>query len=359
MADSALNYFVARGTNAERLAFTPVPPSPSSGPDPLHIFYETDTGDTYAWDGAAWDQVNTATSLADGDYGDFTFAAGVATIDAGAITLAKQANMATASVVYRKSGGAGAPEVQTLATLKTDLGLTGINSGDQTVTLTGDVTGTGAGSFAATIANGAVTYAKMQDVSAASKLVGRGAAGGSGDPEEITLGTNLSMSGTTLNAASGGAWTLAGTGQTATGVYDFAVDGAKANIDFAGLGSFNELLIIARGLTNATNGQRCLRVSVDGGSTFYAASGDYKVIDAVGVETNAVFFGGHSTNSTAARTFISQILNTKGTVKAAVTQLSGFTQFLFTASASDIDAIRVLNLGGGNMTGGTVRVYAR
>lgn len=60
MADSALNYFVARGTNAERVAFTPVPPTPASGPDPLHIFYETDTGDTFAWDGSAWDQVNTA-----------------------------------------------------------------------------------------------------------------------------------------------------------------------------------------------------------------------------------------------------------------------------------------------------------
>lgn len=55
------------------------------------------------------------------------------TISAGAVTLAKQANMATASVVYRKTAGAGAPEVQTLATLKTDLGLTGTNSGDYTL----------------------------------------------------------------------------------------------------------------------------------------------------------------------------------------------------------------------------------
>lgn len=49
-----------------------------------------------------------------------------------AVTLAKQANMATASVVYRKTAGSGAPEINTLATLKTDLGLTGTNSGDQT-----------------------------------------------------------------------------------------------------------------------------------------------------------------------------------------------------------------------------------
>lgn len=75
-----------------------------------------------------------------------------ASVDAGHITPARMANMATASVFYRKTAGSGAPEVQTLATLKADLGLTGTNSGDQTITLTGDATGSGTGSFALTFA---------------------------------------------------------------------------------------------------------------------------------------------------------------------------------------------------------------
>jgi len=64
--------------------------------------------------------------------GDVTVAStGAVTIANGAVTLAKQADMATASVVYRKTAGSGAPEVQTLATLKSDLGLSGTNTGDQ------------------------------------------------------------------------------------------------------------------------------------------------------------------------------------------------------------------------------------
>ena len=54
------------------------------------------------------------------------------------------------------------------------------------------------------IANGAVTYAKIQDVSAISTLLGRGSAAGAGDVQEITLGANLTMTGTTLAASSGG-----------------------------------------------------------------------------------------------------------------------------------------------------------
>jgi hypothetical protein len=77
------------------------------------------------------------------------------TIAANAVTLARMAQMATASFLGRNTAGTGDPEVLSTATVKTMLSLTGTNSGDQTITLTGGVTGSGTGSFAATVVTNA------------------------------------------------------------------------------------------------------------------------------------------------------------------------------------------------------------
>lgn len=81
----------------------------------------------------------------------------------------------------------------------TGTNLSGTNTGNQTITLTGDVTGSGTGSFAATIANSAVTSAKFRD-SVALSLVGR-SSNSTGVVGDIVAGTDgyvLRRSGTSL-----------------------------------------------------------------------------------------------------------------------------------------------------------------
>lgn len=110
----------------------------------------------------------------------------------------------------------------------------------------GDLTGTYPNP---TVASNAVTYAKMQQSSAASVLVGRGAGSGAGNLQEVTLGTGLSMAGTVLSASGSGstvtvdtqAFTSNGTWTKPTGavlVTAFIVGGggggANGNIGGAG-----------------------------------------------------------------------------------------------------------------------------
>ncbi len=101
-------------------------------------------------------------------------------------------------------------EVRNLVRAQAKLGITPGGGIDE---LTGDVvTPLGTGSQPATIPNDVVTYAKLQNISAASRLLGRGSAAGAGDPQEITLGPGLSMVGTLLDApaAAGGITELTG-----------------------------------------------------------------------------------------------------------------------------------------------------
>ena len=80
------------------------------------------------------------------------------------------------------------------ATLSVTNPSSGTNTGDQTITLTGDVTGSGTGSFAATIGANKVTFAKIQAITDGTLL---GASGGTA-VKEITPTLGIAFSGNNL-----------------------------------------------------------------------------------------------------------------------------------------------------------------
>ena len=124
-----------------------------------------------------------AGGVADGDKGDITVSASGATwtIDNDVVTYAKMQNIsATDRLLGRDTAAAGDAEELTVSG---GLEFTG-TGGIQRSALTGDVAAS-AGSNTTTIQADSVTYAKMQNVSATDKLLGRSTAG-AGDVEEIT-----------------------------------------------------------------------------------------------------------------------------------------------------------------------------
>lgn len=141
---------------------------------------------------AASEVAGSGAALSDGDKGDVTVSGSGAvwTVDNNVVTNAKAADMATDTIKGRATAGTGDPEDLTSLPFA----------------FTGDVTRP-ADSNVQTIPNDTVTYAKMQNVSAASRLLGRGSAAGSGDVQEMTVGAGLSISGTEL-ASTGGASVL-------------------------------------------------------------------------------------------------------------------------------------------------------
>jgi len=178
--------------------------------------------------------------VADGDKGDITVSGtgAVWTIDAGAVTLSKLADLATSTILGRVTAGTGAPEALTATQVRTLLNVANgatANSTDATLlaranhtgtqlastisdfatavaataavtantakvtnaTHTGDVTG----ATALTIASDAVTNAKLANMATAT-IKGRTTAG-TGDPEDLTAAQATALLATFTSGAKG------------------------------------------------------------------------------------------------------------------------------------------------------------
>jgi hypothetical protein len=128
--------------------------------------------------------------------GDVTSAGdGATTIANNAVTFAKIQTISGTTLVGRHGSGTGNTQEVSVGN-----GVEFSGSGIRRAALTGDVTAS-AGSNSTTIANDAVTNAKLANM-AEGTLKGR-ASSGAGDPEDITIGSGLTLTGTTLSASGG------------------------------------------------------------------------------------------------------------------------------------------------------------
>lgn len=253
----------------------------------------TAPSDTYAlvWNAAAnqWEpqaQGGSGGGVSDGDKGDITVSGSGSTwtIDGDAVTFAKMQNVDSDRLLGRDTASSGDVEQITVGG---GIEFTG-SGGIQTSALTGDVT-KAAGGTSTAIANDAVTYAKIQNVSAGDRILGR--ISGAGDVEEITCtaaGRNLlddasaSAQLTTLGAAAAvhthSASDIA-SGQVAVARGGTGVDGsAAANGSLLiGNGSGYTLATLAAGTAaSVTNASGSVTVGVQLGTTStHAAAGNH------------------------------------------------------------------------------------
>lgn len=136
---------------------------------------------------------------------------------------------------------------------------------------------------------------------------------------------------------------------------------AVDKVDFIDLGDYSELIVRVRNMTLSSADQRLVRCSVDNGTSFFSANGDYTAIDVDGVEDPVGFsgFALHSTASAAARsgTLSMTGINCPERMIQRVTRYNTH-ELIFTGSTEPINAIRILG-GAANITGGTITLLGR
>jgi len=119
-----------------------------------------------------------------------------------------------------------------------------------------------------------------------------------------------------------------------------------------------DILLVGVGITKSVSTTLHVVFSDDNGANYFDTSGDYVIVAATGVPSNAANFQLHTTNATAARDFTFQA-NGFGAAVKKLLYGNGAQLPEYMPSTAVMNALKVFPTGGGNLTAGAIYLYGR
>lgn len=145
-----------------------------------------------------------------------------------------------------------------------------------------------------------------------------------------------------------------------TKVFDLEITSAMSEVIITEINTYNECLIFCMGVTASVSSFRQMQVSTDNGMTFYNTSGDYVIINPIGSVSNSSACRFHTGNAAGVRWGVLGIQGINAGGPQMIQFYPGDDQLrLFVATDDPINALRISNNAGGNLTGGRLVVLAR
>lgn len=144
-------------------------------------------------------------------------------------------------------------------------------------------------------------------------------------------------------------------------LHDVTISSPVASLDFAVEG-YQDILFSLLGIVSSAAVSRLIRASVDGGVSYYSASGDYITTDANGVPVNSTALAVAASTGLTGTNLIGSLFgnidgNIDGYIKTTNCGVQG-TRSLVATTLPITNLLVALN-GAGNMTAGNIRIMGR